>query len=187
MLVFLCDSIGVLSRPTGNGATPEINLRLWWLYFFCSYIPLNPNWNNYVTLAWNVCQSSKSLVDDTPFNQASVKPRWAKSWTILPEVLNLLSMNKVYVESWSSTSVSPIVVADTTTLQNFVLAFFGASLPTFHNALSCFIRYSSFSVLLAQRQLVNHIQSIPLTSCSPRIVLVVGWAASPWKLCISRG
>jgi len=28
MLVFLCDSIGVLSRPAGSGATPEMKLRL---------------------------------------------------------------------------------------------------------------------------------------------------------------
>ena len=28
MLVFLCDSVGVLSRPAGSGATPEMKLRL---------------------------------------------------------------------------------------------------------------------------------------------------------------
>ncbi len=59
-------------------------------------------------------------------HQASVKPRWAKNWTILPEVLDSFFTNKVYSESWSSASVSPSVVVATTTLQNFALASFGA-------------------------------------------------------------
>ena len=53
-------------------------------------------------------------------------------------------MNKVHSESWSSTRVSPSLVAATTTLQNFALACFGASLPSFHNTLFCFVKYSSF-------------------------------------------
>jgi len=40
--------------------------------------------------------------------------------------------------------VSPSVIATTTTLQNVVLAYFGASLPTLHNTLYCFIKYASF-------------------------------------------
>ena len=75
MLVFLCDSTGVLSRPTGSEETPKMKLRLWQLYFLCTNIPLNPNRKDSVTLAWNVCQLTKSLVDATFYNQASEKPR----------------------------------------------------------------------------------------------------------------
>ena len=41
-------------------------------------------------------------------------------------------------------SSTPLAVAATTTLQNFALVCFGASLPTLHKTLSCFIKYSSF-------------------------------------------
>lgn len=120
-------------------------------------------------------------------HQASVKPRWAENLTIFPEMLDLLFMNKVYAESWSSTSVLTSVVAATITLQNFSLPCFGASLPTLHNTLSCFVKYSSFSAFLAQRQPVDHSWSIPVIGCSPGLSPVVGWAASPWKLHISWG
>jgi len=129
MLVFLCDSTRLLSRPAGSGETLEMKLRHWRLYYVCINIPLNPNRNNCVTLAWNVCQLTKSLEDATSYNQASMKPRWAENWTILPKVLDLLFTNKVHSESSSSTSVSPSVVAATTTLQNFALASFW-SFPT---------------------------------------------------------
>jgi len=59
---------------------------------------------------------NQELVDATYYNKVSVKPRWAKNRTILPEVLDFLFMNKVYVESWSSTSVTQSVLAATTTL-----------------------------------------------------------------------
>ena len=79
------------------------------------------------------------------------------------------------------------VVVTTTTLKNFSLAYFGASLPTLHNTLSCFVKYSSFSVFLAQRKPVDHIWSIRFTGCSPRLGLAISWVASTWKLRISRG
>jgi len=75
MLVFLLDSARVLSRPAGSGATPAMKVRLWWLYYLCTHIPINPNWNNCVDLAWNVCQSTKILVDATSYNQASVETK----------------------------------------------------------------------------------------------------------------
>ena len=66
-------------------------------------------------------------------------------------------------------SIWPCVVAAITTLQNFALAYFGASLPTLHNTFFCFVKYSSFSVFLAQRQLVDHSGSIPLTGFLLRV------------------
>ena len=57
------------------------------------------------------------------------KPRRTENWTILLEVLDLIFTKKVHSESWSSTNVSPSVVAAKTTLQNFSLASFW-SLPT---------------------------------------------------------
>ena len=169
MLVFLWDSTGVLSRHAGSGETPEINLWLRRLYCLCTYIPLNPNRNNYVALAWNVCQLTKGLENVASYNQAIVKPRWFESWTILLEVLDFFFTNKVHSKSWSSTNVSPSVVVATTTLQKFFLACFGASLPTFHRTLSCFIKHSSFSVFLTQMQPVDHSWSIPLIGHSPRL------------------
>jgi len=184
MLFFLCDSTRVLSRLDGSGATPEIKLRLWQLYCLCTYMPLNPNRNNCVALAWNMFQSTKSLADATSY----IKLVWSQDeLKILLELLDLVFTKKVYPESWSSTNVSPSVVATTTTIQNFALAYFGASLPTFTK--SCLASSSpqasvSFSV---KGSLSITIWSFPFTSYSPRLGPTTGWAASPWKLYISRG
>lgn len=123
MLMFLCDSTRVLSRPAGSGATPEMKLRLWRLYCLCTYLPLNPNWNKCVSLAWNV-SIDREYGKCYTLHQASVKPRWDKNWTILLEVLDLPFTNKVNSERWISTCVLPSVVVATTTTnltQHFVL------------------------------------------------------------------
>jgi len=48
------------------------------------------------------------------------------------------------------------VVSATTTLQNFALALFWSLPSNLHSNLPCFIKFTSFSVFLAQRQLVDH-------------------------------
>lgn len=75
MLVFLLDFVGVLSTPAGSGATREMKLKLWQLYYLCTNIPLIPNQNNCVGLAWNVCWLAKHLADATSYNQASVETK----------------------------------------------------------------------------------------------------------------
>ena len=124
MLVFLCDSTRVLSRPASNGATLEMKLRLWRLYYLCTYIPLNPNRNNYVSLAWNLCQLTKSLAYATSYNQARVETK--TNWELNNTFGGVVSLftNKVHSKRWSSTSASPSVVAATSTLKNFALASF---------------------------------------------------------------
>lgn len=164
-----------------------MKLRPWQLYSLCTYIPLNPICNNCVSLAWNVCQSTKRLEDYTSYNQASVKPRWAESWTILTEVLDLPFLNKVDSESWSSTDVSPSVGMATTTLQIFYLAYFWVSLPTFIVAcLSSSSPQASVSFFL-KGSLSITISSFPFIGCSFRLGLATGWEASQWNLHISGG
>jgi len=105
------------------------------------------------------------------------------------------STYRPYYNDWLSIQVSsrlqPLrklcVEVATTTLQNFSLACFGASLPTLHNTLSCFIYHSSFSAFLAERNPIEHSQSIPLTGYLPVFGPVIGWVASPRKLCIPGG
>ena len=75
MLVFLRDSTWVLSRPAGSGTTQEMKLRLWWLYCLCTNIPVIPSRKNWAGLAWNVCWSTKSLVDATSYIQESVETK----------------------------------------------------------------------------------------------------------------
>lgn len=75
MLVFLCDFTKVCAKHARSEETLEMKLRLWKLYYMVTNVPLNPNWNNYVELAWNVCQSTKSLADTTSYNQESVESR----------------------------------------------------------------------------------------------------------------
>lgn len=82
------------------------------------------------------------------------KPRGANNWTILPKVSDFIFLNKVHSESWSSTNVSPNVVAATFTLQNFSLSFW--SLPTnLHRSMSFFVKYISSSDFLVERQPVD--------------------------------
>jgi len=152
MHLFLCDSVRVRFKPAGSATTPEIKIRLWRLYTSTS---IHPSTHNCVDLAWNVCQLTKSLADSTSYNHASVKPRWIENWTIHLEVLDLLFTNMVHSKSWISTSVLPSIVAATTTLQIFSLASFW-NLPTnLHNNMFCFVKYTSSSDFMVEKQIVD--------------------------------
>ena len=76
------DSLEVVSRPVGSGATPEMKLKLSQSYDLCIDIPLIPNWNNCVDMAWNVCPQTKVLVDATTHNQESVETKKNTSWGV---------------------------------------------------------------------------------------------------------
>ena len=75
------------------------------------------------------------------------KPRRSKNWTILPKVLDFLFMNKVHLEKWSSTSVFPTVVADTTTLQNFSLTSFWSLLLSLENVIHFHYTFTIISII----------------------------------------
>ena len=131
MLVFLRDSVEVLSRPVGSEATSKMKLKLWGSYDLCTNIPLIPNQNNYVDLAWNVYQSTKSLEYDTRYNQASVETKI--NW----ELNNTSGGGRVdfhekgpFKELDFYQRVAKCLAA-TTTLQKFFLASFW-SLPIDH-------------------------------------------------------
>jgi len=52
--------------------------------------------------------------------------------------------------------IHELVVVATTTLQNFALASFWSFPSKLHSSSPCFIKFTSFSVFLAQRKLVDH-------------------------------
>jgi len=65
-----------------------------------------------------------------------------------------------------------VVVAATTTLQNFPYLCFGASLPAFHSSMSCFVKYKSSSEFLPERQPVDQ-----TFMHSPHRLLIRTWSS----------
>ena len=121
MCVFMCDFVGVMSKPAGSRETPQ--MKNYTLKIFNSQAKIPFSDSKHWDLSWNfdcVWLSWQRVNHVCPWGRWGNWINLHNDW-ILPERPRPCASNELKQRSWIFTSVSPSVVASTTTLQNFGL------------------------------------------------------------------